>query len=245
LPRFALIGGLTYTAFDITQGEADSLRYTYTLFCLSAHLWTVIMKIKKSLVIAVGIFVFVASPFHLIAHPHAYIANRFTVFFDDQGLAGIQVNWVFDKFFSAMILEDYDGNQNGVLEPAEVKTIKKEAFSFLANHGYFVHIKIDGQPFEVKFVNDFTARTREGALIYEFTVPCHVRAVGQPKQVRVAPYDPTFYTLILFAETETVQIKGGGKFKVDHKIEKNPAEAYYNGMVEPYEMALEFCLKNG
>jgi ABC-type uncharacterized transport system substrate-binding protein len=70
-----------------------------------------------------------------------------------------------------------------------------------------VPFEIDGQPFEVKFVTDFTARTREGALIYEFTVPCHVSAAGKPRQLRIAPYDPTFYTLISFAETEAVRIK--------------------------------------
>lgn len=202
------------------------------------------MKEKSRLIIAVGIFVWMLLPLHSGAHPHVYIANRFTVLFDDQGMAGIRVNWVFDKFFSTMIREDYDGNHNGALEPAEVSAIKKGAFSNLANHGYFVHIKIDGQPFEVKFVTDFSARMREGALIYEFTVPCHVRAAARPKQIRVAPYDPTYYTLILFAETEAVQIKGGAKFKVDHEIEKNPGEAYYNGMIQPYEMILEFHLKN-
>ncbi len=203
------------------------------------------MKVKFIFLFAVGIFLFAVSPPILSAHPHTYVANRFTVLFDDQGLAGIRVNWVFDKFFSAMILEDYDGNHNGVLEPSEVETIKKEAFSFLVNHGYFVHIKIDGRPFEVKFVSDFFAKTRDGALIYEFTIPCHVRAVGQPKQICAAPYDPTFYTLILFAETDKVRIKGGAKFEVDYKIKKNPQEAYYNGMVQPYEMILEFYLKNG
>jgi ABC-type uncharacterized transport system substrate-binding protein len=203
------------------------------------------MKERVCLIIAAGIFGCMLLPHHLSAHPHTFIANRFMVLFDDQGLSGIRVNWVFDKFFSTMILEDYDGNHNGALEPVEVQTIKKEAFSYLANHGYFVHIKIDGQPFKVKFVTDFTATIREGALIYEFTVPCHVRATAQPKQIRVAPYDPTFYTMILFAETGAVQINGGAKFKVGHKIEKNPGEAYYNGMVQPYEMILEFQLKNG
>lgn len=199
---------------------------------------------KICFIITVGILILIASSFPLGAHPHAYIANRFTVLFDDQGVAGIRVNWVFDQFFSTMILEDYDGNHNGSLEPAEVKTIQKEAFSYLANHGYFVHIKIEGQPFQVKFVTNFSAWTRKGALIYEFTIPCHVSAAGKSKQIRVAPYDPTFYTLILFAETEAVRIKDGTKFSVDHKIEKNPEEAYYNGMVQPYEMILEFQLKN-
>jgi ABC-type uncharacterized transport system substrate-binding protein len=202
------------------------------------------VKEKICFIITVGILILIVSPSLSGAHPHTYIVNRFTVLFDNQGVAGIRVNWVFDKFFSTMILEDYDGNRNGALEPAEIKTIQKEAFGYLANHGYFVHIKIDGQPFKVKFVTDFTARTREGALIYEFTIPCHVPAAGKPRQVRVAPYDPTFYALVLFAETEAVRLKGDVKFKVNHKIEKNPEEAYYNGMVQPYEMILEFQLKN-
>jgi ABC-type uncharacterized transport system substrate-binding protein len=203
------------------------------------------MKVNRFYLCAISVLLIAVSPLDLSAHPHTYVANRFTILFDDQGLTGIRVNWVFDKFFSAMILEDYDGNHDNVLEPSEVETIKKEAFSFLVNQGYFMHIKIDGEPFEVKYVKDFTARTRDGALIYEFTVPCHVRAAGQPRQIRAAPYDATFYTLVLFAETEAVQIKGGSKFEVNYKIEKNPREAYYHGMVQPDEMILEFYLKNG
>jgi nickel/cobalt transporter (NicO) family protein len=115
----------------------------------------------------------------------------------------------------------------------------------LVNYDYFLHFKIDGQPFKVRWVRDFTASVRNGALIYEFTVPCHVRAVSQPKRISVAPYDPSFYSHVLFAETDPVTIENGGKYNISYKVEKNPQEAYYNGLAQPYEMILYFGLKNG
>lgn len=186
------------------------------------------------------LFVIIAVPHVLWAHPHAYVANRFTVLFDDQGMAAIRVNWVFDKFFSSMLLEEFNSNGNDTLEDDEITAIKKGAFDNLAQFNFFLHIKIDGKPFTVKWVRDFTARLRDGALIYEFSVPCHVPAGSRIKEIRVAPYDPSFYTCILFAETQAVRIEKGPQFFVDYKIEKNPKEAYYFGMVEPYEMVLQF-----
>ena len=55
-------------------------------------------------------------------------------------------------------------------------------------------------------------------------------------------YDPSYYTLVLFAETDPVTIVNYNGFYVDHKISKNMQESYYDGQVNPYEMVLKFRL---
>ena len=179
------------------------------------------------------------------AHPHVYVVNRFTLIFDDQGLTGVRVHWVFDKFFSSMILEEFAPNSRETLAPAEITAIEKGAFSHLANHDYFLHMKIDGHPFKVREIRDFTAAKRDGALIYEFTVLCRVPPAKRPRQVHIAPYDPSFYSYILFAEDNPVRIQNGDKYDATVKVEKNPEAAYFHGQVQPYEMILQFGLKNG
>ena len=191
-----------------------------------------------------GFALSVSGPLSVDAHPHVYIANRFVVMFDDQGLAGIRVNWVFDKYFSNMIISDYDADGNASLEPSEVAQIERVAFRNLSNFGFFMNIKIDGKPFAVKFVQNFNARIKaNGALVYAFTVPCHVSAVPGDKEIRAAPYDPSYYTQILFAETDKVRIEGGQAVHCRYRVEKNPVEAYYNGLIHPYEMVLTFRKK--
>jgi ABC-type uncharacterized transport system substrate-binding protein len=44
------------------------------------------------------------------AHPHVYVDARVDVVFDDKGLAGFKVTWVFDEMFSNMIAYDFDTN---------------------------------------------------------------------------------------------------------------------------------------
>ena len=62
------------------------------------------------------------------------------------------------------------------------------------------------------------------------------------KEIRVSPYDPSYYTLVLFAETEPVTLVHSDDFNVDYKIAKNTNESYYDGQVNPYEMVLKFQL---
>ncbi|MGD8893057.1 MAG: DUF1007 family protein, partial [Desulfobacterales bacterium] len=56
----------------------------------------------------------------VIAHPHVFIVQRLKIVFDNQGLAGFEVEWHFDEMFSNMIAMDFDQNKNSILEPAEV-----------------------------------------------------------------------------------------------------------------------------
>jgi len=91
--------------------------------------------------------------------------------FDDEGFAGIRVEWVFDEFFSSMIAGDYDRNQNNILEIPEITAIKKEAFNNLANFDYFTAIRIGEKPFKLKYIRDFSAALKKGTLIYDFLYP--------------------------------------------------------------------------
>lgn len=164
--------------------------------------------------------------------------------FDDQGLAGIRVRWGFDEFFSSMIAGDYDRNHNGKLEDSEITVIKKETFDHLANSGYFTSIKIDGKPFKVSYIRDFSAALAEGSLTYEFIIPCHVKAISTFKEFKISQYDPTYYTAVFFPKVRPVTQEGGSGFETNCRIAENLEESYYFGMIHPMEVILRFRLKN-
>ncbi len=90
------------------------------------------------------IVLIVGAVFGLAAHPHVFITNRLTFIFDEGGLQGIEISWDFNEGFSAMIKQNFDRNQNGLLEDAEVELVRKGTFPNLKNFNYFTFLEING-----------------------------------------------------------------------------------------------------
>jgi ABC-type uncharacterized transport system substrate-binding protein len=177
------------------------------------------------------------------AHPHVFIVQRLEAVFDDQGLAGIRVRWKFDDMFAAMIAEEHDRNQNGLLEESEVKKIKENAFEYISEFNYFVFIKIDDTPFQVKYTTDFNAVLKDNRLEYQFLVPCHVKAIHNVKKITVATYDPSYYSAIFFAKNSPVTLSCAEEYEVKTAIREDPSTTIYYGMIHPWTLFLEFRLK--
>ena len=178
-----------------------------------------------------------------LSHPHVFIVQRIKIVFDDKGLAGFNIQWKFDDMFASMIADDYDKNQNGILEKKEVALIKKEAFSYLSSYNYFTFVTIGGKPFDVKFIQNFSAILNNKKLIYEFFVPCHVTATSNFKHITVATYDPSYYSAIFFAEKGSVSLDNSEAFEVKTAIRKDKSTSIYYDMINPWALFLDFCIE--
>ncbi len=185
----------------------------------------------------------VVGPVRATAHPHVFITQQLEVIFDDKGMAGVMVHWMFDDMFASMIAEDHDRNKNGTLEPSEVKTVKDEAFSYIKEQNYFMHILIDGRNFPVKFVTDFNATLEDHRLTYDFFIPCHVTAIPQVKKIKISGYDPSYFSAVFFGDSKPVSIVSGERYKVDTKIKEDPDTKIYFDMVHPWTLFLTFQVK--
>lgn len=177
---------------------------------------------------------------NVLSHPHVFIVQRIEVVFDDEGLAGFRIEWNFDEMFSSMIIGDYDKNQNRYLDPDEIAVIKEEAFSYVSNYNYFTFIRIDGNPFEVKYIEDFSAKILDNKLTYEFFVPCHVVAISSLKHVIIATYDPSYYTAVFFAKEHPAALANADIFEVKSAIKEDKATSIYYDMVHPWALFLDF-----
>lgn len=204
----------------------------------------IIILAQKIAVILIISFIFLMGwCSSVLAHPHVFIEQKIKVVFNDQGLAGFDVNWKFDDMFTSMIAGDYDKNANGSLEQHEVLLIKKEAFSYLANSDYFTFVKIDGNPFKVKFIQNFAAEIQQQELIYHFFIPCHVSATANIKHVIVDSYDPTYYCDISFSDKNAVSVEQPETIMVKTAIEQDMSTSIYYGQVNPYALFLDFRAK--
>lgn len=177
-------------------------------------------------------------------HPHVFITQRIEVVFDNEGLAGLKLHWQFDDMFAAMIADDCDRNGNGLLEPPEVEAVRENAFSYIAEYNYFTFITIDGRPFSVKYIKDFNAVLRDGQLVYNFFIPCHVRATEHFKKIKVATYDPSYYAAIFFANAGAISLVAADAYKVTTRIQEDPETTIYYGMIHPWTLFLEFRVKS-
>lgn len=179
------------------------------------------------------------------SHPHVFIDNSLKIVFNEKGLTGINLKWIFDEMFSGMIIYEFDKNKNRKFEAPEIEKIKKGAFEHLKNFDYFTYIKINGQQFKVRYVQGFSASICKNKVIYNFFVPCHVTAISTFKEVRISIYDKENYCNISLAQNNSVQFENISSIDFHHQIAKNTEEPYYFGMLFPEEIILKFRGKNG
>jgi ABC-type uncharacterized transport system substrate-binding protein len=174
------------------------------------------------------------------AHPHVFIVQRLHVVFDDNGMAGIRVIWKMDDMFASMIAEDHDVDKNGQLDAGEVESVKQNAFMFIGEHNFFTFITIDNQPFTVTSIRDFKAVLKNNRLTYEFFIPCPVEASAANKKIRVASYDPSYYTAIFFADKQPVSFIGDDGVELKTEVREDPDTAIYFDMIHPWTLFMEF-----
>ncbi len=177
------------------------------------------------------------------SHPHVFFDSTVTVVFDEKGITGFKITWVFDEMFSSMMIHDFDTNGNGRFEASEGESLRKGAFSNLRHFDYFVHITIGDALFKVKYVTDFSADIMEDTMIYRFFVPCHIRATGTFKEVCLSVYDRTFYCSVFLSE-DPVTYENGAPYQIEQSIETNSDKAYYYGQIYPEEIKVRFKQKN-
>ena len=110
------------------------------------------------------------------AHPHVFIDYVLTVRFEGEAPQAVRMSWTFDEMYSSMLFHDYTSRPRDSLTPADVRSLRKHAFEDTADYHYFVDLKLNGKPLEVKDVTDFDAQFKNRRVTYSFTVP--IRATG-------------------------------------------------------------------
>jgi ABC-type uncharacterized transport system substrate-binding protein len=183
------------------------------------------------------------APLPLHSHPHVFIDCSVSAVFDQNGLAGFKLSWVFDKVFSAAIILDFDGNGDSNFDAEEIDAVKEGAFANLKNYDYFCHVTVEGAAFRVQYVRDFSVVIRQQRIIYTFFVPCHVPATGQYKTVTVGVYDETYFTDISYDQESLGRAEKAEPFDLDFEMTENRGKAYWGGQIIPKELRLRYRMR--
>lgn len=137
------------------------------------------------------------------AHPHSFVECELIIVFDEEGLAGFHQRWNLDEMTTIAVLDLIGAFGTRELEPKHVNAIKEQSMGSIRQFGYFTDVRIDGKRFNVEWIRDFEAELQAGKLVYEFFAPCHVKAAENPKEIKVAVYDDTFYTYVTYITGES------------------------------------------
>lgn len=172
----------------------------------------------------------------LAAHPHVFVDCEASLILDAQGLSAIRQNWIFDEFFTAMILGDLGLPPDKPLNAADQVRIRDHAFINLKNFNYFTSIRMNGKPVPTPGYSRFAARLVEGRLVYDFDLPLRAEVGKSPLRLSFSVFDESYYTQIEFPPRD-LGLEGAAPFSVSWDVRQWSDKTYYFGQVVP--MAVE------
>lgn len=130
------------------------------------------------------------------AHPHVFVDVDFELIFENDGrLAAIRTHWLYDAFYSEVVVEDgsRDKDGDGALSPDELKGMQGFDSDWDPGSDGDLHVSQAGRSVSLGPPGDWTAEWTDGRIGSH-----HTRAFDPPIDmskgtVSLQPYDVTFY----------------------------------------------------
>ncbi len=129
------------------------------------------------------------------AHPHMSLVSKLEFEYDGDLCRGFWVDWTFDPYFSASIIQEHDADRNRRLDAGEIKNVHDYAFINLRKYGFFTYIRTGAARRNPEKVERFSAEIRGDRLAYRFYV-----SVGTAGGVNVAIMDTTYFCAVQYPE---------------------------------------------
>ena len=144
-----------------------------------------------------GVLAAVLLPVPAAAHPHIFVDTGFAFEFDDAGrLSQVKVTWQYDEFYSLLITEDLqlDQDGDGILTPAE--RARLIGFDTNWDEGFNGDLEIHAGGARLALSGPLEATT---ALDQGRIISSHIRRIAPTDRSRQGPismkaFDPSYYT---------------------------------------------------
>ncbi|WP_209015990.1 DUF1007 family protein [Roseibium sp. RKSG952] len=154
-------------------------------------------------------------PISATAHPHVFIDTGLEFIVDDAGqLTHVRVTWVYDEFYSLLVLEDMklDQDADGVLTDAEEQVLAGFDAQWVEGYNGDLVVQADGTNVPLSGPMEPRATTEDGRI-----VTTHLRAVEDgfvpATALSAKPFDETYYTA--YEVTRPVTVSGPDTCKVE------------------------------
>jgi len=159
------------------------------------------------------------------AHPHVWIDNRVTVEFEGGRVVALSMEWRFDTLFSAILLTDFDLDEDMQLDSMEADFMRRNAFIAIGDFSYFTHVKVDGVLVKWDEPMDFQGVVEGRAVVYRFRLPLPEPVDPNSQLLTIATYDRSFFVDVTLQKAEPVVLSGKGAASCHHQIVAKPDDS--------------------
>lgn len=169
------------------------------------------------------------------AHPHVEMEAKITLLAEAGGGQSLRVEWLFDDYYSGLIIQNNRRSGKGAFSPQEIESIRRKQFENTKEFNFFLQPVYDGgKPIKLTAVRDFTARIEGDRVRYLFTAPLPAQKTPAPLTVTLA--DPENFVKLIMPRYGAVAVEGPGKAKIACKRVRAPDIHTVNGLIEPDAM---------
>lgn len=169
------------------------------------------------------------------AHPHVEMEAKITLLAEADGRQSLRVEWLFDDYYSGLIIQNNRRGGQGAFSAQEIESIRRKQFENAKEFNFFLTPVYDGgKPIKVTSVRDFTARIEGDRVRYLFTAPLPAQKSPAPLTVTLA--DPENFVKLIMPRYGAVAVAGPGKAKIACKRIRAPDIQTPNGLIEPGAM---------
>jgi hypothetical protein len=118
--------------------------------------------LRRALLRIVLVVTALVAPAQTLAHPHIWIDATLTLKLERERIDSVRVEWTFDEFFSAVLLEDFDLDRSGHFDEAETERIYDQIEPNLRILGYMTHVQAGLDYQKLERIRDFRAVIDDG-----------------------------------------------------------------------------------
>lgn len=168
-----------------------------------------------------------AAPAH--AHPHEWIDVQVTLIFNAQKqITAMRQTWLFDDYYTALSLPDFDANHNGKWDTDELAKLAHDNVANLKDFNYFTRLDTK-EPASFMAAVDVTSTMPGQRIAMRFTLP-----LAQPYDPAASfgyrIYDPSYYVAMLSAKQNPVRFENADGMDCSFAIDKPNPSATWVGL---------------
>ena len=172
-------------------------------------------------------------PRPVAAHPHVWILANAVLALRDGQIERLRLTWTFDDMYSALVVEDFDGNGDGALDAAELATLAEESRGSLKDFSFFTRFLVEDRRLEVPAVAGLRAEMAGELLRYHLDIPLPTPVDPRRQTFAFSIYDDSYYVDLQLNGAGAVTLEGEGAGACRPLPGEDEGNPVYYGMVYP------------
>lgn len=132
----------------------------------------------------------------LSAHPHIISVLYPHIYFDEKGMSGFYIQWIYDPMYSSQIIYNVDTDMNMELNEEEEIEAKEILYSLLESESWFMTILVDGVNRNVPDPLSFSVEIDKDdeTILFTYYIPLPLAYKRGGTDVHIEFTDPSQYT---------------------------------------------------